>query len=386
MRFDNGRATVLPNPTGAFAVGRTSWVLADSNATEVMAPGRGSTRKLYLWAWYPASADASAKRAPYLPPAWREAREASSGWLMTHLANRSLAKVQVHSIADAPLSSTKSSYPVVLLRAGASALTTDYTSLAEDLASHGYVVLGIDAPYRSFVVVYPDGQVVARAAQNDPELYNGVALVAVGIKLLNAWAADLRFALDQLETLNTADTAGGIFAGRLDLKRVGVVGHSLGGATALQFCRDDTRCVAGIDVDGAPIVSTGLNKPFMFLLGDHSNESAAGPDGAENVMADIHSIYARLPADARHYVTIRGANHYNFSDNAMVKSPPMMKLLAAFGIIRLEGRRQLVVTSHVIQRFCDVYVKGEGTLPSLATPKYPEIEDDSQDARAGTAM
>ena len=53
MRFDNGRATVLPNPTGAFPVGRTSWVLADSNATEVMAPGRGSTRKLYLWAWYP---------------------------------------------------------------------------------------------------------------------------------------------------------------------------------------------------------------------------------------------------------------------------------------------------------------------------------------------
>lgn len=376
MYFDNGRLTMLPTPTGNFAVGRTSLVMADSNAADVMAPVSGSTRKIYAWMWYPAMAESSSKAAPYLPLAWREAREENSGWIITHIFNRRLANVQTHSILNAPLSKAKSIYPVILLRAGGSALTTDYSVLAEDLASHGYVVLGIDAPFRSFIVVYPDGQVVTRLDQNNPELYKGAAKIALGNRLVNAWVADLKFAMDELEKLNRTDS-GSIFAGRLDMSRIGVVGHSLGGATALQFCHDDNRCVAGIDVDGRPlgtVINTGLKKPFMFLLGDHSNETISGPNGTEAILADIQSIYARLPADKRYFVTIRGANHYSFSDNAVIKSPIMMKLLSALGIVKLNGRRQLAETSYVIHRFFDKYVKGYKSSLSLTTSKYPEIE------------
>jgi hypothetical protein len=61
------------------------------------------------------------------------------------------------------------------MRPGLAALATGYTSLAEDLASHGYIVVGFDAPYRSWIVVLPDGKVIARASQNDADLLSGSA-------------------------------------------------------------------------------------------------------------------------------------------------------------------------------------------------------------------
>src|SRR6202030_1412093 len=213
----------------------------------------------------------------YMPAPWRTAIERHMGVLLTQFLTRDLSRVRTHSVRDAEVSPQQHSYPVVLMRAGLAALTTDYTTLAEDLASHGYVVAGFDAPYRSFVVVFPDGRVIARAPQNNADLVSGPAQEQLANKLAQAWSADMGFALDQLERLNASDPSGR-FLGRVDMQRVGVFGHSLGGATALQFCHDDSGCKAGINVDGAPlgsVIGEGVTQPFMFLLSDHSSESEA---------------------------------------------------------------------------------------------------------------
>jgi predicted dienelactone hydrolase len=132
------------------------------------------------------------------------------------------------------------SYPVLVMRPGGSALTLQYTALAEDLASHGYVVVGLDAPYRTQLVVLPKGPIRLRLPQNDPE---EVPLVQVE-RLMMLWTEDVRFVLDRLQNLNDQDDRG-LLTHRLDLTRVGVFGHSFGGATALQVCHDDFRCKAG---------------------------------------------------------------------------------------------------------------------------------------------
>ncbi len=153
----------------------------------------------------------------------------------------------------------------------------NYATLAEDLASHGYVVVGFDAPYRTGRVVFPDGRLITRTPENNPELVSGKEFTRRANKLLAAWTADIAFVLDRLERLNTSDPSGR-FARRLDMTRIGVFGHSFGGAQAAQFCHDDERCRAGIDIDGAPlgsVVLAGIHKPFMFLLSDHSHESDA---------------------------------------------------------------------------------------------------------------
>jgi dienelactone hydrolase len=344
-----------------------------------MAPQPGTKRELLAWIWYPAAPrQPSQTLDDYLPAPWRIALERQSGALLTQFLTRDLSRVRTHSIRDAEVSLQNHSYPVVLMRAGLAALTTDYTTLAEDLASHGYVVVGFDAPYRSFVVVFPDGRVIARAPQNNADLLGGPQQEQLANKLLQAWSADMGFALDQLERLNTSDPSGR-FLGRLDMQRVGVFGHSLGGATALQFCHDDSRCKAGIDVDGAPlgsVVADGVTQPFMFLLSDHKGESDAGePEAIRQAGANIHSIYDRLPNDRRLMIMIRGAGHYRFSDDgAMLKSPLMMRVLRTVSVVRLDGRRQVALTAHYISTFFDVYLKGAPASQLKSQPEYPEIE------------
>jgi predicted dienelactone hydrolase len=372
--LDHTRETTLPAPTGPFAIGRTTYVWSDAAQSDLMAPP-GTKRELLAWIWYPAAPQQPFQTDDdYLPAPWRTALERQIGVLLTQFLTRDLSQVRAHSVCNTEVSPKERSYPVVFMRAGLAALTTDYTSLAEDLASHGYVVVGFDAPYRSLVVVFPDGRVIARAPQNNADLVNGPQKEQLAIKLVQAWSADLGFALDQLERLNTYDPSGR-FLGRLDMQRVGVFGHSLGGASALQFCHDDSRCKVGIDVDGAPlgsVIGAGVIQPFMFLLSDHGSEADAE---TRPVLANIHSIYDRLPSDRRLQIVIRGANHFGFSDSgAMLRSPPVMQMLHMLGIVRLDGRRQIAVTAHCISTFVDVYLKGAPAAELQAQSEYPEIE------------
>ena len=377
--LDHTRYTTLPTPTGPFAVGRTTYVWSDAAHADPMAPQPGSKRELLAWIWYPAASPRSSPSVDdYLPASWRIALERQVGVPFMQSLTRDLSRVHAHSIRDAEVSLQQHSYPVVVVRAGLAALTTDYTTLAEDLASHGYVVVGFDAPYRSFVVVFPDGRVIARAPENNADLLGGQEKEHLANKLVQAWSADMGFVLDQLERVNATDPSGR-FLGRLDLQRVGVFGHSLGGATALQFCHDDSRCKAGIDVDGAPlgsVIGEGVTQPFMFLLSDQRGESDAGePEAIRQAGANIHSIYDRLPGDRRWLIIIRGANHYMFSDDgALLKSPLVMRVLRTLGIVRLDGRRQVAVTAHYIGTFFDVYLTGAPASALKSRPEYPEVE------------
>ena len=374
MWLDHNRDTMLPTPTGPFAVGRTTYFWSDAKQPELMAPKLNTKREIFTWIWYPAASHKLSQPVEYLPASWRLALERQVGVLLTQLLTRDLSRVQVHSIRNAELSSQQHSYPVVFMRAGLAAQTTDYTSLAEDLASHGYIVVGFDAPYRTTVVVLPNRRVIARAPQNNADLVDGLEQERLANKLVQAWTSDMSFALDHLERLNTSDTSGK-FLRRLDLQRIGVFGHSLGGATALQFCHDDSRCKAGIDVDGAPlgnVVNEGIKQPFMFLMSDHSREPAAE---TRPVLANIRSIYDRLPPDNRMQGMIKGSNHFMFSDHgAMLMSPLMMHVLRFLGILQIDGRRQIALTSHSVHTFFDVYLKGAPVSELKNELKDHEIE------------
>lgn len=376
MWLDHTMETMLPTPTGPFAVGRTTYVWTDAAQAELMAPQPGTKRELFAWIWYPAALRQPWQTtAAYLPTPWRTAVERQRGTLINKFLTRDLSRIRTHSIQDAELSPQQHSYPVVLMRAGLAGLVTGLTCLAEDLASHGYVVVGFDTPYRSSVVVFPDGRVIARAPQDNADLYSGPQQEQLAIKLIQAWSADTSFALDELERLNTSDPSGR-FLDRLDMQRVGMFGFSLGGATTLQFCHDDSRCKAGIDVDGAPIgsvVGKGVTQPLMFLMEDMSKCDADAE--CRQIEGNIRSIYDRLPSDRRYQIMIRGANHFGFSDDgAMLKSPLVMRVLHTLGIMPIEGRRQIAVTEHYISAFFDVYLKGASASELKSQPEYPEVE------------
>jgi pimeloyl-ACP methyl ester carboxylesterase len=364
----------LPTPTGPFAVGRVSEAWTDETSVDALAPEPGAQREVLVWIWYPSTATAGAATDEYLSAPMRDAVVRSRGSIISGLLTRDLLKVRTNSLRDAPVSTEQPSYPVVIMRGGASAEVANYSTLAEDLASHGYVVVGVDAPYRTGLVAFPDGRVVARRPENNPELCAAANRESCIGRLLAAWTSDIGFALDRLAQLNRADPSDR-FTGRLDLTRVGVFGHSFGGAQAAQFCHEDARCKAGIDVDGAPfgsVVQRGLDKPFMFLVSDRGELSN---DDDRRIRGEIQSIYDRLPPDGRLLIGIRGAFHFTFSDDgALLKSSVLRGVLRAFGRLRIDGRRQLAVTAHCIHTFFDAFLKHAGAAPPvLLSASYPEL-------------
>ncbi len=377
--IDHHQETELLAPTGQLAVGRITFDWRDPRRQELMAPHAGIPREIFAWVWYPASAQSRSQPADYFPSSWRDAFNRQRGWFLTEFLWRDLSRVHAHSAESPRLSDAEKEYPVIVMRAGLAVDTAEYTSLAEDLASHGYVVVGFDAPYRSTVVVFPDGRVVARTPQDNADLLSGNAQKQLATRLMQAWTSDMGFALDHMEKLNANDPSGR-FTGRLDLSKVGVFGHSLGGATALQFCHEDMRCKAGADIDGAPLgsaVTDGVKQPFLFLLSDHSSEPKTQ---TAPVLADMRAIYDRLPKDKRLWIVLRGSEHFGFMD----LTPLPLQFAHALGIVRMSSRRQIEITRDCLRTFFGVYLKGAPPSTLRLLRKYPQVEY-SREGSAGDA-
>ena len=374
LAIEHSRSFSLPEPTGSYPVGRTISVWEDT-APDLLAPTLGAKRKLMVWIWYPAGAnDTLRPDCPYLPRDMSDAVTVSRGLLLGKFLSRDLSSVEAHSIPNASAARSGGPFPVILLRGGASAGIWNYTALAEDLASHGYVVVGFDAPYRTGVVALPDGQVVRRLQSNDPEEGSGVERMRRVERILGAWTADMRFVLDQLGRLNAANS-GWLLSGQLDLERVGAVGHSFGGAQAAEFCRLDPRCKVGVDLDGlllSDVIRSGLHQPFLFLLSEHRGENDTE---SRQIMADLRSVYGRMPEGVGAFLKIRGGNHFFFSDDgALLKSHIILSLLRFAGVVGIDGQRQLAITQYCVRKFLDGHLR-QGKAPEagvLLSPQYPE--------------
>ncbi len=97
---------------------------------------------------------------------------------------------------------------------------------------------------------------------------------------------------------------------------------------------------------------------------------------SRQILANIQSICDRLPPDERLRIAIRGANHFLFSDDgALLKSRVVRWTLRRFGMLDIDGRRQLAVTTYCVHSFFDAYLKGASVSRlNLSSPLYPEIQ------------
>jgi len=266
----------LPTPTGKYQVGRMSLHLIDSSRTDSLSPQPFSKRELLVWIWYPAIATQTDIAVEYIPSEWSKALNEQRGFVLKNFFARDASKIHAHSFQSPKIFNEQVKYPVLLLKSGIGTMATDYSAFAEELASHGYIVVGNDAPYSTWLLRFPDGRLINRTAQGNP---GETATFSDGgnsilNKLVHIWSDDTHFILDQLVQMNTDSSS--MFCNRIDTSAVGIFGHSFGGATAAQFCFDDKRCKAGVDLDGASfgdVIQNGLKKPFMFLLADHREET-----------------------------------------------------------------------------------------------------------------
>jgi dienelactone hydrolase len=339
--WEGHRSVELPRPDGRFAVGRRLYQWAGTPTA------RGAT----AFIWYPAAAsDRRASTAPYLPVAWTRA----VGVMGPNLKLQDWTRVWDHSVEDAPPAARAGGFPVVVLTPGYTALPTDYTALAEDLASHGYVVAGLAPECCARVIVEADGRVVTPTQGRS--LSDGD--MATVTRLAEHEAGEIEAVLGRLAALNLA--VGGPLAGRLDLSRVAMIGHSLGGTASLEACGTDPRCRAVVDLDGEPAGRArreGLNRPVLFLrreprpapwfylaLEGLSRRDHERVDARQD--RDERFIVSRSPLGRR--VVLKGGGHGDFADVAVL-SPTVGRLVGLLGPIN--GRVGVRVTQAEVLAF-----------------------------------
>ena len=279
----------LPPPTGRFAVGRTLREWTDVTRVDPYAADPSEQRSLVTWIWYPRSRVPEAPAAVYVPPAWTPAAQ---------ILGVQTAGLTAHSAEDAPVADDHAAYPVVLLSpSGYPPLLL--SGLAENLASHGFVVVGINHTYETLMTPFADGHSVAMnpaaiAGALSPQSGAHREVFRRRADVCRYKVADMAFLADHLDDLGTNDP----LAGRLDLGRIAAIGHSFGGGAALQWCRDDPRCAAAVNLDGAlwtEVGQLGLARPVLQVLAPH-HEFDVGPD---------EPIKAGMAPDADWYVTER---------------------------------------------------------------------------------
>ena len=369
----HNRPVTLPAPGGPYAVGRVEYDWVDQARAETFGPGSNGHRELDVWVWYPvAPGAATAAPAPYLPPAWRAARaQTQQPAALAQFAIQDPSVVQSHAVLGAPLATAHKAYPVIVLQPGLGPILPDYTTLAEDLASRGYVVAGSTPTYSSAVVVFPDGRVAPGVdAASVSDSASPAEAQQILDRLVQVWAADDSFVLSQMAALNQTDPDGR-FTGHLNLGAAGFMGHSFGGAAAAETCHLDPRCKAGVNLDGTPygdVVQAGLDRPFMTLW---SERPLPSDPSTQQEQQDMRAMESRLGGDG-YQLVIRGSRHFNFTDNSVFFAP-FLTLRGGLGPI--DGRRFLSITTNYLAAFFDRYLKGQ-TEPLLGGPsaQYPELD------------
>ncbi len=367
VEIRRNQTLVLPAPTGPYAIGRVEYDWTDQSRTDPLAPRPGTKRELVVWAWYPAMSVPGAKTAPYLPAKWAQLSDQQHG-RFGQLLFQTSDSIQTHSVENAPLAAASARYPVLIFEPGLGEFPTQYTTLLEELASHGYAIFAITPTYSSDVVVFPDGRVAEATAAGNPSDASDVR--AAGDRLVTVWAQDVIFVMNQLDRLNA--TPGTIWSQRLDLTRLGVFGHSFGGATAAQVCQMDSRCKAGIDLDGAlfgPVMKTGLDKPFMVI--ESGQCSTPSTSGCPSFESGVQDVLRTVPSSERYHLSIKGTQHFNFSDYAVIFSPA--RALGDLGSI--DGVRGLQITRAYVLAFFDTFLNHLSS-PLLQGPasSYPEVQ------------
>lgn len=323
-------------PAGPYGIGTVAYHWIDDTREETFTlAAPGAKRELKVQIWYPANKDAKGTRAPYVPDSkvYTEAFQQESG--LPKLFLTSLGQARTHAAQHAALSDAEVAHPVIIFSHGFRGFEGQNMFQVEQLVSYGYIVAGINHTYDSMASIFPDGRVALFDSVKNPE--SEIEPLEKTDRTNEVWVNDVRFVLDQLEQLAAADPDGR-FTGRMDMKQLGMFGHSFGGATTVQMLLSDPRVRAGINMDGAlygerRIPVAGINKPFLMISADEEDELAGASTASDDQQAaldmtcskveqynqelqeqELQARLAPVKAGGNYWLKLPNTSHMSFSD------------------------------------------------------------------------
>ncbi|KAI5803667.1 Alpha/Beta hydrolase protein [Geopyxis carbonaria] len=349
----------FPPPTGPYRVGLTAPItLTDASRTDILAPVPDTPRHIALTIYYPSSASTT-KPTSYLPASVAKALET------LYLLPASLtSRINVPASLNAP--PRRSTLKPLLFSPGLGASRLVYTALLTDLASHGYTIAALDHPYDAVAVDITVGGNTSTIHAPDG-MVNGPIPTNLG-DYVSQRVADTLFVTRQLHTLPA------FF--HKQPKRIGVFGHSLGGATAAYALAQDTTgtLVAGINLDGSFWGAVGplKNKPFLIVGGEGHNSTMPGGDES---WAEFRATHGKAEGagygggyskrDWVRELAVAGSGHLSFSDFAGVIEMPGVRDAQPADMVRtllgtIRGERVISLQRKYVRAFMDWAVGGHG--------------------------
>ena len=361
----NQLATPDPLPTGPYSVGTFSMIMTDASRTNAA----GITNYQFMTTfWYPAVVQAGVLPDKYVE---RQVAFGSSSWNLGSSGGRNFgSQVQSffsHSLSNAPFATNLVKYPVVLYDPGYHGHRRENTDKAEELASWGFVVIGLDTG-DTYVSVFPNGTAVHGTPYSNLQGHYAA---------LEGRVRDMQFVLDQLAVLNSYDPR---MSGRMDLDNIGAFGWSMGGGSVARLCLRDRRCKAGATLDGSIGLETNLltqplNVPYLFLLNDWAPDPNPGGVADDGRPDDRLEFYNEQWTNA-YWVKLVSTVHGSLADPGLIVDAA--SLAATWGTPMsgqfLPGPRVSQVLRAYLLSFFNKSLRGiDDHLLDGPSPEYPEI-------------
>ena len=306
-------------------------------------------------------------------------------------ADGSFREVPVHFYWPEGEDADTEKYPLVVFSHGAFGYYQSNTSTYMELASNGYTVAALDHPHHAFFTEDTDGQMVLvdqDFLNTALELSNsgiGEADAAKQLEIYRDWmslrTADICFVLDELKNAGTSGVLDESWfltgddeetilriIGQTDLSRIGLMGHSMGGASSVAVSRMRDDITAVIDIDGTMLGEytgtadgrlTVSEEPYEIPILEFVNWDTWSE--MEIFLEQYREEGGRYPNDElmRHAsagfsTTIRDTKHMDFTDLPLL-SPFLGNML---GSGERDNAETMTIVNSLVLQFFDCYLKG----------------------------
>lgn len=391
----------LPKPTGNYAVGIHYYRLVDEKRNDPFLDKSTRKREFMVKLYYPASRDNSKPFERYFHNDLKLIRGFTAFYSgLPPFMFDHLKLVKTNSKEGLEPSGQQPNYPVVLFSHGAGTSMEVQSSQCEDLASNGYIVAAIDHTYVSSVTEFPDRIVSSSEATTNFNVGDPAEIIT------QIMADDASFVIDKLEEMN-AGKMDSILKGKLDMKRIGAIGHSVGGAVAYNLAINDSRVKAAINLDGKVYVTpkgrTTSMAPLLILANDKyhiqsiqkresllvkfENLSKEDQDimismyGSKEAYNDAYQKslqsalgLAEVLKTSGNLYTIEGSDHMKFTDIGLFFGISQLRELIGIGG-KTDPVKCLEITKAVTAAFFDQHLKGKSNEPvEFLGGKYKELK------------
>ncbi|MBZ2174327.1 FtsX-like permease family protein [Schnuerera sp. xch1] len=372
----------LPEPTGQYDIGTTEIHLVDD--TRVDSWMKDEVRELMVSIWYPAQRESEEKALYMKPGAAKHYDENTVTTIGLDPGQIDLSGIVTNAWINAPVANSDEGWPVILYSPGGTVPRNFGTAVVEDLASRGYVVVTVDHTYETSAVEFPDERVETGKLKD----MNAETV----LKMMDVRVDDMKYVLDQLAAIqggknsdhNRRELPIGL-AKALNLTKVGIFGHSAGGATSAQVMYEDDRVDAGIDMDGTmgympdyplPVAKYGLNRPFMLMNAGYNDDGEVD----SHLTAEDRNSFWKNSTGWKLDLAIPNGAHYTFTDYQILFPQLNRKLSISPRVIQqsigtAESNQVFEAQRNYIAAFFDLHLK-DIPQPLLDSPStlYPEVE------------